>query len=114
MSEAERSLSESPPVPAVTIQLPAAFHALTGGRRQIPGAGDNIRDVLRGLDRDFPGAVDRIMDQDGSVRRYINVYRNDTDIRGLDGPETKVTDGDLIWIIPAVAGGSGTTPSRDS
>lgn len=97
MSDAEQNL--------VTIHLPAVFHALTGGRRQISGAGENVRDVLHGLDRDCPGVLDRIMDQEGSVKRYVNVYRNDTDIRTFDGLETKVEDQDVIWIVPAVAGG---------
>ncbi|MFD9354831.1 MoaD/ThiS family protein [Streptomyces sp. NPDC060031] len=98
----------------VTIKLPAVFHALTGGRRQIPGAGDSIRDVLHGIDRDYPGVLERIMDREGSVKRYVNVYRNDTDIRTFDGLETKVEDQDVIWIVPAVAGGSGTANSQES
>ncbi|MGF1425944.1 MoaD/ThiS family protein [Kitasatospora sp. LaBMicrA B282] len=100
--------------PAVTVHLPAAFHTLTGGRRQIPAAGDSIREVLHVLDRDCPGVLDRIVDQQGSMKRYVNVYRNDTDIRGDDGLETKVADRDVIWIVPAVAGGSGAAPTRES
>ncbi|MFJ6797368.1 MoaD/ThiS family protein [Streptomyces sp. NPDC091268] len=99
---------------AVTIQLPAVFHALTGGRRQLTGTGGNIRDVLHGLDRECPGVLDRIMDGEGSVKRYVNVYRNDTDIRTFDGLETKVENQDVIWIVPAVAGGSGAAEPRES
>jgi sulfur-carrier protein len=104
-------VSQSLPVSVVTIKLPVALHALTGGRRQVPVEGDSIREVLVGLDRDFPGVLGRIMDQEGSVKRYVNVYRNDDDIRGLDGLETKVENHDVIWIIPAVAGGSGMARS---
>lgn len=92
----------------VTIKLPAAFHVLTGGRRQFSGAGENVREVLTGLDEACPGVLDRLMDPEGSVKRYVNVYRNDSDIRSLDGLETKVRSEDVIWIVPAVAGGSGT------
>lgn len=105
MPDVSRSVSESLPVPVVTIKLPAAFHALTGGRRRVAVEGDNIREVLAGLDRSLPGVLERIMDQEGSVKRYVNVYRNDSDIRSLDGLETKVENHDVIWIIPAVAGG---------
>lgn len=92
-------------VPTVTIKLPAAFHALTGGRRQVPAEGENIREVLVGLGREFPGVLERIMDQEGSMRRYVNIHRNDNDIRSLDGLDTRVENHDVIWVIPAVAGG---------
>lgn len=108
MPDLAQSVSKSLPAPVVTVKLPAAFHALTGGQRQVHAEGDNIREVLVGLDRDFPGALDRLMDQEGSVKRYVNVYRNDSDIRSLDGLETKVENQDVVWIVPAVAGGSGT------
>jgi molybdopterin converting factor small subunit len=108
MPDVSQGVSESLPVPVVTIKLPAAFHVLTGGRKEAPAEGDTIREVLVGLDRTFPGVLDRLMDQNGSVKRYVNVYRNDDDIRNLDGLETKVENGDVIWIVPAVAGGSAT------
>ncbi|MES4887041.1 ubiquitin-like small modifier protein 1 [Streptomyces sp. NPDC096012] len=103
-----QTVGQSLPTPVVTLKLPAAFHALTGGRRQLPVEGATVREVLASLERTCPGAQERLMDQDGSVKRYVNVYRNDSDIRCLDGLETKVTDDDIIWIVPAVAGGSGT------
>ncbi|WP_369240095.1 MoaD/ThiS family protein [Streptomyces sp. R21] len=89
------------------VKLPAAFHMLAGGRKQLPVKGDSVREVLVGLDRDCPGVLERLMDGEGSVKRYVNVYRNDSDIRELDGLETAVTNDDVIWIVPAVAGGSG-------
>lgn len=101
----DASPSVSPSRPAVTIKLPAAFHALTGGRRQVPAEGANIREVLVGLDRACPGVLERIMDREGSMRRYVNIHRNDNDIRSLDGLDTMVENQDVIWVIPAVAGG---------
>jgi molybdopterin synthase sulfur carrier subunit len=94
-------------VPVVTIRLPAAFHVLTGGQRQISVEGDTIREVLVGLDRVCPGILERLMDPEGSMKRYVNVYLNDSDIRDLDGLTTKVENQDVVWIVPAVAGGSG-------
>lgn len=106
MPEVSQDARKGLPVPVVTIKLPAAFHVLTGGQRQIPVEGDSIREVLVGLDRSCPGLLERIMGPEGSVRRYVNVYRNDSDIRDLDGLETKVENQDVVWIVPAVAGGS--------
>jgi molybdopterin converting factor small subunit len=107
MPDVSQSVRESPAVPVVTIKLPAALHVLTGGRRQVPAEGGNIREVLVGLDRAFPGVLERILDQEGSVKRYSNVYLNDDNIRDLDDLETRVENRDVIWIVPAVAGGSG-------
>ena len=106
MPEAVQAFSESSPVPTVTARLPAAFHALTGGQKKITAEGNNIREVLVSLDRVVPGALDRIIDQAGPVKGYVNIYRNDSNIRDLEGLETKVENNDVIWIIPAVAGGS--------
>lgn len=108
MPEVSQDVSRSLPVPVVTIKLPAAFHVLTGGQRQLPGEGGTVREVLAGLDRACPGVLERLMDPEGSVKRYVNVYRNDSDIRDLDGLETKMENQDVVWIVPAVAGGSGT------
>jgi sulfur-carrier protein len=94
--------------PVVKVQLPTAFHVLTGGRKQVTSEGDTVREVLVGLEKSFPGVVDRLMDAQGAMKRYVNVYRNDSDIRSLDGLETKLAGDDVLWIIPAVAGGSGT------
>jgi molybdopterin converting factor small subunit len=111
MGDGSRSASKDLPVSVVTIKLPTAFHALTGGQRRVSVEGDDIREVLAGLNRTFPGILDRIVDEEGSVRRYVTVCRNDIDIRSLDGLETKVNSEDEIWIIPAVAGGTGVALS---
>ncbi|WNV87740.1 MoaD/ThiS family protein [Umezawaea sp. Da 62-37] len=98
----------------VTVKIPAAFHTLTGGRRQMPVEGGTVREVLAGLDRDCPGVLARLVDPQGVMQRYVNVYRNDNDIRGLDGLETRVEDRDVIWILPAVAGGSEPGSAREA
>lgn len=108
MADVSQSVDEGLQAPAVTVKLPTAFNALTGGRKSVDAEGDTVREVLVCLGRSFPGVLDRLMDQEGSVKRYVNVYRNDSDIRSLDGLETKVESEDVLWIIPAVAGGSRT------
>lgn len=98
----------------VTVRLPAAFHGLTGGRRQLPIEGGTVGEVLAGLGQACPGLLERLVDQEGAMKRYVNVYRNDNDIRILDGLETKVEHQDVIWILPAVAGGSGPASAQES
>lgn len=107
MPDVSQRVGKDLPATVVTVRLPAAFQVLTGGQRQVPIEGDTIREILVGLDRVYPGVLERLIDTSGSLRRYVNVYRNDSDIRGLDGLETKMENQDVVWIIPAVAGGSG-------
>lgn len=115
MTDASRISGRDLPVSVVTIKLPAAFHILTGGRREVHiEGGGTVREVLVDLARTFPGVHERLLDQEGAMKRYINVYRNDSDIRSLDGLETKVEHQDTLWIVPAVAGGSGTTRTEES
>jgi sulfur-carrier protein len=90
----------------VTVRLPSAFHAVSGGRKELPVAGDTVREVLANLEQQCPGVLERLLDHDGAMKRYLNVYRNDSDIRSLDGLETSVAGEDVVWILPAVAGGS--------
>ncbi|MBI1758683.1 MAG: MoaD/ThiS family protein [Actinobacteria bacterium] len=98
----------------VTVRLPAAFHGLSGGRRQLPIEGGTVGEVLAGLGQACPGLLERLVDQEGAMKRYVNIYRNDNDIRVLDGLETKVEQQDVIWIVPAVAGGSRPDPVWES
>ncbi|MEV7414019.1 MoaD/ThiS family protein [Streptomyces sp. NPDC089919] len=93
------------------VKLPSAFLALGCGKK-VPVDGESVREVLFGLDADCPGSLDRLMDDKGAVKRYVNVYRNDDDIRDLEGIDTPVSEDDVIWIIPAVAGGSGEPRER--
>jgi sulfur-carrier protein len=88
----------------VTIELSGAFGALTA-HRQLSVEGDNLSEVLEDLDRAIPGVLGRILNKEGSVRSYVIIYRNDTDIRSLDCLETRVQNHDVITIIQAIAGG---------
>lgn len=91
---------------SVKVRLPAAFYGLTGGRKLLPATGGTIREILTDLDQQCPGVLDRLVNEDGAMKRYVNVYRNNSDIRSLDGLETTVASEDVVMILPAVAGGS--------
>lgn len=112
LAQGEKDMSD--PQCVVTVKLPTAFHSLTGGRRRIQVEGGTVREVLIGLDQLCPGVLDRLVDQKGAMQRYVNVYRNENDIRGLEGLETRVAHEDQIWILPAVAGGSAANPPWES
>lgn len=73
---------------------------------EIQGARD-IQDAVAQLDRSYPSIKDRIFDEHDRTRPYINIYVNEEDIRGLDGESTRTKDGDVIYILPSVAGGKG-------
>jgi molybdopterin synthase sulfur carrier subunit len=90
---------------AVTIRIPATMRPLTGGDRQVslePGA---LGDVIKALDAEHPGMGDRLLDESGDLRKFVNVFVDDDDVRYLDGLSTEVSDGVTVSIIPAVAGG---------
>ena len=90
---------------AVTIRIPTTMRPLTGGDRQVslePGA---LGDVFKALDAAHPGMGDRLLDESGDLRKFVNVFVDDDDVRYLDGLSTDVSDGVTVSIIPAVDGG---------
>jgi molybdopterin converting factor small subunit len=89
----------------VTVRIPTQLRPLTGGTPEVEAAGGEVRDVIDDLDRRYPGIRARIVDDAGSVRRFVNVYVGDDDVRFLDGLATQVDPGTTVSIIPAVAGG---------
>ena len=89
----------------VSVRIPTTLRTLTGGQSQVALNGANVRDVLANLDGAHPGFADRLLDDDGNLRRFVNVFVADDDIRFLDGLDTPVPDGETVSIIPAVAGG---------
>ncbi|MCB0951424.1 MAG: MoaD/ThiS family protein [Microthrixaceae bacterium] len=90
---------------SVTIRIPTTLRTLTGGESQVQVDGATVGDALSALDSAHPGFRDRLFDDDGSLRRFVNVFLADDDVRYLDGVDTAVPDGETISIIPAVAGG---------
>ena len=88
----------------VKVQIPTPMRQHTEGRTVVEAAGTTVQGVLDDLGAKFPGLTARIFDN-GQVRRFVNIYLNDEDIRYLDNLATPVKDGDELAIIPAVAGG---------
>jgi molybdopterin synthase sulfur carrier subunit len=89
----------------VSVRIPTTLRTLTAGKSEVSLEGSNVRDVLTRLDQAHPGFADRLLDDDGNLRRFVNVFVADDDIRFLEGLDTPVPDGSEVSIIPAVAGG---------
>jgi molybdopterin converting factor small subunit len=90
---------------SVSVRIPTTLRTLTGGRSEIALDGATVAEVLANLDTAHPGFADRLLDDEGELRRFVNVFVADDDIRFLSGLETQVPDGETVSIIPAVAGG---------
>lgn len=89
----------------VTIRIPTTLRTLTGGSSSVEVEGATVGEVLANLDAAHPGFKDRLFDENGGLRRFVNVFLADDDVRYLDGVDTAVNDGAEVSIIPAVAGG---------
>ena len=90
---------------AVTIRVPTTLRVLTAGSSEVEVDGTTLVEVLDALESSHPGFRDRILDDAGDLRRFVNVFVSDDDVRFLDGLNTEVADGDTVSIVPAVAGG---------
>jgi sulfur-carrier protein len=90
---------------AVTVRIPTTLRPLTGGVATVEVDAGSVADVVAALDAAHPGLQDRIVDEEGNLRRFVNVFVDDDDVRYLDGLKTDVPDGQTVSIIPAVAGG---------
>ena len=91
---------------AVKVRVTTPFMNSTDILSEVTADGSNITEILNNLESQFTGIKERICEDDGSPRRFINIYLNEDDIRFLDGEKTAVKDGDEISIIPAIAGGA--------
>ena len=89
----------------VKIRIPTTFRELTKGESVITVSPGSIQQILDGLIKDHPNFVERILDEDKKLQRFVNVFLDDEDIRFLEGLETEVSDGQTLSIVPAVAGG---------
>jgi molybdopterin synthase sulfur carrier subunit len=90
---------------AVEVRLPTLLRPAADGAASVQADGATVGDVFHDLVDRFPGLAGQLVDNDGSLHRFVNVYRNDDDIRYLDKLDTKLADGDVVSILPAVAGG---------
>ena len=90
----------------VTVRIPEALRQFTGGKPELPVKAETIADVMRALDSEgYPTLVRHVCMHDGQLRPFVNVYRGERDVRTLDGIETSLEQGDIVTILPSVAGG---------
>jgi molybdopterin converting factor small subunit len=90
---------------SVSVRIPTILRSYTGGAAEVTAQAGTLREVIAGLDSAFPGIGGRILDDTGKLRRFVNVYVGDEDVRFADGLDTPVPAGIQVSVIPAVAGG---------
>ena len=90
---------------SVNVRVPTILRTYTGGKSEVSAEGATVADVLESLDANYQGIKGRIVDEQGELRRFVNVYVGNDDVRFLDGLATEVNDGSEVSVIPAVAGG---------
>lgn len=90
---------------AIEVRIPTILRNLTGGAKSVEGEGSSLDELFTDLDSRHPGLRDRLVEGD-KLRKFVNVYLNDEDVRFLGGLDTPVSDGDTVTVLPAVAGGA--------
>jgi sulfur-carrier protein len=89
----------------VSVRIPTILRNFTGGESEVKASGDTLRDVISDLDANYSGIAARILDDNGKIRRFVNVYVGDEDVRFTEGLDTPTPEGAQVSVIPAVAGG---------
>ena len=89
----------------IKVRIPTPLRPLTKGQGEVEATAASIADMIGSLDATYPGLKDRLCDAQGELRRFVNIYVNEEDIRFLKGKETSLKDGDHVSIVPAIAGG---------
>ncbi len=90
---------------SITVRIPTPLRKLTGGADEVAIEGATVGELIDNLEAAHPGLKERLCDEAGEIRRFVNVYVNDEDVRFLDGRATALKDGDEVSIVPAIAGG---------
>jgi molybdopterin synthase sulfur carrier subunit len=90
---------------SVTVRIPTPLRKLTGGQDTVSADGGNLAQCIDALEAAYPGFKERLCDEAGEIRRFVNIYVNGEDVRFLQGVATALKDGDEVSIVPAVAGG---------
>ncbi len=90
----------------ITVRIPTPLRNLTGGAAQVEVEARNVRGVIAELEQAHPGIAARLLDDTGNLRRFVNVFVRDEDVRFQQGLETEVANGEVVSIVPAVAGGA--------
>lgn len=89
-----------------TVLIPTPLRRLTGGQAKVNIPGATVGEILGNLDSNYPGIGERLLDESGNIKRFINVFVNEDEVRTLQGAETAVAESDRISIVPAMAGGA--------
>jgi molybdopterin synthase sulfur carrier subunit len=87
------------------VRIPTPLRSVTKGETEVQATGDTVAAVVDDLERRFPGLRERLVDEGGELRRFINIYVNEEDIRFLDGQKTVLKEADQVSLVPAIAGG---------
>ena len=95
---------------AIEVRIPTILRSYTDGAKSVEGSGSTLAELLADLETNYGGLRERLVD-DAGLRRFVNVYLNDEDVRFLGGLETPVSDGDTVTVLPAVAGGAPAAPA---
>ncbi len=90
---------------AITVRVPTPLRRITNGQGEVQVQASTIKEAIEKLEEAYPGFKERLVDEQGEVRRFVNLYLNDEDIRFLKGLDTELKDGDVLSIVPAIAGG---------
>jgi sulfur-carrier protein len=90
---------------AIEVRIPTILRSYTGGAKSVEGSGDTLASLIADLEERYGGLQERLVDDSG-LRRFVNVYLNDEDVRFLGGLDAPVKDGDTVTVLPAVAGGT--------
>ncbi len=91
---------------AILVRIPTPLRRLTGGQGEVTVGGRTVQELLDGLETRFPGIKERLYDETGQLRRFVNIYINDEDIRFAQGVDTPLKAGDELSLVPAIAGGA--------
>ena len=90
---------------SVIVRIPGPLRKITGGADKIETDGQNLGELIDSLETQYPGMKDRLLDENGELRYFVNLYLNNEDVRFLEGLNTAIKSGDEVSIVPAVAGG---------
>ena len=87
------------------VRIPVQLRALTNGEEMVSASGKSVLEIIEDIEKRYPGVKERICEADGKVRRFVNIFVNEEDIRFLENLQTPISDKDEVSIIPAIAGG---------
>ncbi|MEX2374763.1 MAG: MoaD family protein [Dehalococcoidia bacterium] len=90
---------------AVTVHVTSVIQQAVNGQRQFEAQGKTVAELIENLEQDYPGFANTVLDEDGELRRFVNIYLNDEDVRYLGGKATEIGEGDTVSFLPALAGG---------